>query len=202
MKPHEYRYTVLITPDPDGDGYIAEIPALRGCLSYGETLKEALENIDDAMVGYLAVMYNDGRELPMDDDSLIDRAELERIMSGLDDDYDEDEYEVIGLPAILFDSGIIAKIGTQAAITYMYLHHIGSINDSEDMMVHFDLSDIYKRSGITQYRTYDAIRRLAQYNMVRIVRWPNYDKHDGMQLEYTDPSEWDYKGKTNIGGKK
>jgi len=201
MKPHEYRYTVLITPDPDGDGYIAEIPALRGCLSYGETLKEALENIDDAMVGYLAVMYNDGRELPMDDDSLIDRAELERIMSGLDDDYEDD---VIGLPTVLFDSGIIARIGARAAVFYAYLHRLGRINEDENRPhTQFDLGYVFRFAGMTQRTVTDAIHKLARYNMVRVTRRSrDGEPLDGMQLEYTDPSEWNLNGDTNIGGAK
>ncbi|TBR20762.1 type II toxin-antitoxin system HicB family antitoxin [bacterium] len=38
-----------------GGGYTASIPSLPGCVSQGETIKEARKNILDALRGYLAV---------------------------------------------------------------------------------------------------------------------------------------------------
>jgi len=37
-------------------GYVAECPAIPGCLSQGRTKREALANIKDAMLGCLAVL--------------------------------------------------------------------------------------------------------------------------------------------------
>ncbi len=42
-------YDVILEPSEDG-GYTVYVPALRGCVSEGETEKEALENIRDAIV--------------------------------------------------------------------------------------------------------------------------------------------------------
>ncbi len=36
-------------------GYWAEVPALPGCLTQGETLDEVVENINDAIQGWLSV---------------------------------------------------------------------------------------------------------------------------------------------------
>ncbi len=36
--------------------YVAEVPALPGCLSQGKTLAEAKANIREAIVGWVAVM--------------------------------------------------------------------------------------------------------------------------------------------------
>lgn len=36
-------------------GYWAEVPALPGCLTQGETLDEVVENLDDAVRGWLSV---------------------------------------------------------------------------------------------------------------------------------------------------
>ena len=36
-------------------GYWAEVPALLGCLTQGETLDEIVKNIDDAIAGWLSV---------------------------------------------------------------------------------------------------------------------------------------------------
>ena len=36
--------------------YVAEVPALPGCLSQGKTSEEALENVKEAIDGWLEVM--------------------------------------------------------------------------------------------------------------------------------------------------
>lgn len=36
--------------------YVAEVPALPGCLSQGKTRKEAIENIHEAIEGWMQVM--------------------------------------------------------------------------------------------------------------------------------------------------
>ena len=36
--------------------YVAEVPALQGCLSQGKTRDEALANIKEAIAGWLEVM--------------------------------------------------------------------------------------------------------------------------------------------------
>lgn len=46
------RYRILIEQDEDGM-FIAECPALPGCVSQGKTRKEALDNIQDAIKGYI-----------------------------------------------------------------------------------------------------------------------------------------------------
>ncbi|GAB4130592.1 type II toxin-antitoxin system HicB family antitoxin [Thermopirellula anaerolimosa] len=46
------RYRVLIEQDEDGV-FVAEVPALPGCISQGKTRSEAIENIKEAIAGYL-----------------------------------------------------------------------------------------------------------------------------------------------------
>ncbi|MBI2980748.1 MAG: type II toxin-antitoxin system HicB family antitoxin [Deltaproteobacteria bacterium] len=46
------KYRILIEQDEDGI-YVAECPSLPGCVSQGNTRVEALENIQDAVHGYL-----------------------------------------------------------------------------------------------------------------------------------------------------
>ncbi len=50
------NYKVIIEPDMESGGYVAYCPTLRGCVSEGETIEEALENIKKAMKGYLLVL--------------------------------------------------------------------------------------------------------------------------------------------------
>jgi len=40
----------------EASGYLAECPAIPGCVSQGRTKREALANLKDAMVGCLAVL--------------------------------------------------------------------------------------------------------------------------------------------------
>ncbi|MGH8583999.1 MAG: type II toxin-antitoxin system HicB family antitoxin [Gammaproteobacteria bacterium] len=48
------KLRVLIHPPEEG-GYWAEIPALPGCVSEGDTFEETLANIHEAAEGWLAV---------------------------------------------------------------------------------------------------------------------------------------------------
>ena len=41
----------------DEGGYWAEVPALPGCVTQGETLRELRVNIKEAIAGWLAVDY-------------------------------------------------------------------------------------------------------------------------------------------------
>lgn len=45
-------FRVVIEQDEDG-AFVAECPALPGCVSQGATRSEALGNIKDAIVGYI-----------------------------------------------------------------------------------------------------------------------------------------------------
>lgn len=47
-----------IVHDAEEGGYWAEVPALPGCFTEGETKEELLENIKEAIRGCLAVLNN------------------------------------------------------------------------------------------------------------------------------------------------
>ncbi len=57
------KLRVLIEQDEDGI-YIAECPGLPGCISQGETRKEALKNIKDAIDGYLKSLKKHDEPVP------------------------------------------------------------------------------------------------------------------------------------------
>jgi len=46
------KYRVLIEPDEDGV-FVAEVPALPGCVSQGQAREQAVENIKEAIALYL-----------------------------------------------------------------------------------------------------------------------------------------------------
>ena len=50
---------------PGEDGYwVVEVPSLPGCISQGKTRDEALENIKEAIAGYIAALEDDGLPVP------------------------------------------------------------------------------------------------------------------------------------------
>jgi predicted RNase H-like HicB family nuclease len=69
MKTRHYRFTVLLVPerDPEFAGYYnALVPALPGCVSYGATKEEALQNIREAIEAYVEDLEAEGEEVPQD----------------------------------------------------------------------------------------------------------------------------------------
>jgi len=62
-----YRYRVVIHRDEDGV-FIAECPALQGCVTDGATFEEALEMIKDAVRVYVRSLVELGDPLPRDED--------------------------------------------------------------------------------------------------------------------------------------
>ena len=53
-------FKVIMHPESQG-GFWGEIPALPGCYSQGETVKELLDNLHDAAQGCLEVLRKEGR---------------------------------------------------------------------------------------------------------------------------------------------
>jgi antitoxin HicB len=58
------RFSVLLIPDPDEGGYTVRVPALPGCTTEGDTLKEALDNARDAIRLYLDDVEASGEAPP------------------------------------------------------------------------------------------------------------------------------------------
>ena len=54
---------VIIFPGEDGY-WVAECPSLPGCISQGESREQAIANIKEAIEGYVAVLKEDGIEVP------------------------------------------------------------------------------------------------------------------------------------------
>ena len=54
---------VIIYPGEDGY-WVVECPSLPGCVSQGGTKEEALANIKEAIVGYVAALEEDGLPVP------------------------------------------------------------------------------------------------------------------------------------------
>ncbi len=57
------KYRVLIEEDEDGI-FIATAPELPGCISQGNTRDEAINNIKDAVLGYLISLKKHNEPIP------------------------------------------------------------------------------------------------------------------------------------------
>ena len=68
------KYTVIIEEGHEL-GYVAYAPALKGCVSQGETKEETLRNIKEAMEVYVEALVEDG--LPVPTEVGKDTVELE-----------------------------------------------------------------------------------------------------------------------------
>lgn len=57
------KYRVLLQQDEDGV-FVAEVPALPGCISQGTSREEALANIREAIEGYLESLRTHDEPVP------------------------------------------------------------------------------------------------------------------------------------------
>jgi len=54
---------IILYPGED-DYWVAECPSLPGCVSQGQTREEAIQNIREAIQGYIAGLEEDGLQVP------------------------------------------------------------------------------------------------------------------------------------------
>ncbi len=57
------RFRVILEPDEDGV-FVAQVPALPGCISQGTTRAEALKNVQEAIEGYLESLREHNEPIP------------------------------------------------------------------------------------------------------------------------------------------
>jgi predicted RNase H-like HicB family nuclease len=69
------KFVVYLEPAEEG-GYVVSCPQLPGCVTQGETAKEALEMIKDAIQGYIASLQKHGEPIPPSLEEGIERAEV------------------------------------------------------------------------------------------------------------------------------
>lgn len=64
------KYTAVFEPSDEG-GYVVSVPSLPGCVTEGGTFEEAVDMVRDAISGYLAVLKQDGEEIPEEPEEII-----------------------------------------------------------------------------------------------------------------------------------
>lgn len=78
------KFTVVLEPEEDG-GYSVHCPALPGCSSQGDNLKEALSNIREAILLVLEVMREKGAPLPPETPEIV-TEEIRQILASRAED--------------------------------------------------------------------------------------------------------------------
>jgi predicted RNase H-like HicB family nuclease len=61
------KYTVILQRESDGR-FVATVPALPGCVSQGDSRKEVLKNIEEAIELYLEDVRAAGQPSPVEED--------------------------------------------------------------------------------------------------------------------------------------
>lgn len=59
-----YQVRLYQLSEEDGGGWAAEVPDLPGCFSDGDSPEEALTNVRDAILGWIEIAKEDGKEIP------------------------------------------------------------------------------------------------------------------------------------------
>ena len=55
---------VVLHPDLEDGGWVAEVPSLPGCVSEGETKEDAIQNVREAIAQWVDAAGFLGREVP------------------------------------------------------------------------------------------------------------------------------------------
>lgn len=76
MKKHPARHLVRIYWSDEDDAFIAEVPALPGCIAHGETMHKAAREIQNAMALWLESAHRHGDPIPEPD---LARDEIGRV---------------------------------------------------------------------------------------------------------------------------
>jgi len=62
-------YKILMHKEPEGS-YTVSVPALPGCMTYGDTVEHAIQMAQEAIELYIAELHERGEEIPDDSDTL------------------------------------------------------------------------------------------------------------------------------------
>jgi antitoxin HicB len=62
-------YRILLRQEPEG-GYTVIVPSLPGCVTYGDTVEEAIEMAKEAIGLYIESLKEHGEEIPTEERTL------------------------------------------------------------------------------------------------------------------------------------
>lgn len=73
----DLRYPIIIYPAEEG-GYVAEVPALKGCLAQGETQAECLKELKTVQALWIESARQSRRKIPTPSEAL---AQLQKLVA-------------------------------------------------------------------------------------------------------------------------
>src|SRR5438876_10263632 len=74
---NDMKFTVLLTPDAEDGGYVAECPTIPGCISEGDTVEDALANIKRATDSCLESLAANQQALPKEKMILVATVDVD-----------------------------------------------------------------------------------------------------------------------------
>ncbi len=60
------NYRIFLRKEPEG-GYTVTVPSLSGCITYGETIDEAVKMAKEAIELYIETLTAHGEDIPVED---------------------------------------------------------------------------------------------------------------------------------------
>jgi predicted RNase H-like HicB family nuclease len=72
------EYTILIHKADEG-GFWAEVPALPGCFSQGETIEETIEHVKEAIELHISCLKDEKEDVQVDDEFIISRVRVRTV---------------------------------------------------------------------------------------------------------------------------
>ncbi len=73
----QYHYTIVLHPEPEEGGYSVTVPALPGCFTQGETVKECVERAKEAIALHIEGLMAEGMPVPEDEDAQVITVQVE-----------------------------------------------------------------------------------------------------------------------------
>jgi len=64
----KHTYRILLNKEPEG-GYTVNVPALPGCITYGETIDESITMAKEAIGLYLESLAEHGEDIPSEENT-------------------------------------------------------------------------------------------------------------------------------------
>jgi len=66
------KFKVYLEYDAEYNGYVADVPSLPGCMAQGKSEEEVMNNIREAIRGYLKVAQEKHRVIPSEETRFVE----------------------------------------------------------------------------------------------------------------------------------
>lgn len=77
LKKKIYQFTCRFIPDEETGGFVVEVPALPGCVTYGDNYRKAEKMAKEVIELYCEVLIERGLPIPEDEDIEFFKKKIE-----------------------------------------------------------------------------------------------------------------------------